>query len=138
MLTHTQLTECSKIYSEFAEKYGKLPKQFREMADDFCKVFAEYLPDAVSVQIRQWFKAYLADYIPQEAVDRKQEAGSRKQEAGDRKQETGGRKQEIGEIKVMSKAEQAKVLRASGKSFVQISKILGVSDKTAKKLCEDL
>lgn len=142
MLTHTQLTECSKIYSEFAEKYGKLPKQFREIADDFCKVFAEYLPDAVSVQIRQWFKAYLADYIPQEAGGKRQEAGDTRRETRSKKQEIRDEKQEIRdekqEEKEMSKTEQAKALRAGGKSFVEIGKILGVSDKTAKKLCEGL
>lgn len=127
MLTHAQLTECSKIYTEFAEKYGKLPKQFREMTDDFCKVFAEYLDGAVSVEIRQWFRAYLADYLPCNLQEVAQKQDVKENTQTPPKSETN---------KPENLSQKARRLRAEGKSYVEIGKILKVSDKTAKKLCE--
>ncbi len=96
-----------------------MPKTLKESLNDFEALYGESVQNCTSYEVGVLFNVYLVDYLPFSAKNNKSE----KAESSEKP-------------KPINQSEQARKLRSEGKSFVEIGKILGVSDKTAKKLCE--
>lgn len=118
------IKRCTEIYVAYAEKYGKLPKTLKESLNDFSELYGEAVQNRTSYEVGVLFNTYIVDYLP----------FSFKSE--NPKEKEAERKEAEAEPKSISRGEQAQRLRAKGLSYVEIGKRLGISDKTAKKLCE--
>jgi DNA-binding NarL/FixJ family response regulator len=110
----------------YAEKYGKLSKTLKESLSDFSELYGEAVQNYTSYEVGVLFDMYIVDYLPFSSESEKpKEKEAEREEA------------EVDvEPKPISRSEQAQRLRAKGLSYVEIGKRLGISDKTAKKLCE--
>lgn len=102
-LINEQIIECAKVYTEMAIS-KKLQHSFIHTFGKFRIYFTSFLNDSKKEDVVELFKSFMHS----ETVQTNSEY-------------------------IPSHSEQARKLSEQGKSYSEIARILGISDKTAKK-----